>query len=80
MLTRLVEELFNQPMVTMGKVAELLGVTPSTAQKHIDRLIANGILREATGRKRNRIFVAEGIVRSIYEPEYRRTDLAVGQG
>jgi Fic family protein len=79
LLTRLVEELFNQPMVTMGKVADLLDVTPNTAQKHIDRLILNGILREVTGRKRNRIYVAEGIIKSIYEPDYRRADLKVGK-
>lgn len=79
LLTRLVEELFDQPMVTMAKVAELLGVTPNTAQKHIDRLVQHRILREVTGRKRNRIFVAEGIIRSIYEPDYRRADLKLGR-
>jgi len=79
LLTRLVEELFNQPMVTVSKVADLLGVTPNTAQKHIDRLMKHRILREVTGRKRNRIFVAEGIIRSIYEPDYRRADLKVGK-
>lgn len=79
LLTKLVEELFNQPMVTMSSVADLLDVTPNTAQKHIDRLISGRILREATGRKRNRIFVAEGIIKSIYEPDYRRTDLAIGK-
>ena len=79
LLTQLIEELFNQPMVTMGKVAGVLGVTPNTAQKHINRLIANGILREVTGQKRNRIFVAEGIIKSIYEPDYRRADLTIGR-
>jgi Fic family protein len=79
LLTRLVEELFNQPMVTMGRVAELLDVTPNTAQKHIDRLVGHRILREITGQKRNRIFAAEGIIRSIYEPDYRRGDLKIGK-
>ena len=77
LLTRLVEELFNRPLVTVSKVAELLDVTPNTAQKHIDRLVAHRILREVTGQKRNRIFAAEGIVRSIYEPDYRRADLKI---
>ena len=77
LLTRLVEELFNQPVVTMSRVAKLLDVTPNTAQKHINRLVAHGILREVTGQKRNRIFVAEGIIRSIYEPDYRRADLKI---
>ena len=79
LLTRLVEELFNQPMVTMSRVSELLDVTPNTAQKHISRLIAVGVLREVTGKRRNRIFVAEGIIRSIYEPDYQRADLDVGE-
>jgi Fic family protein len=67
LVTQLIEELFNHPMVTVAKVAKMLDVTPPAAQQHVDKLIKAGILREVTGRARNRIFVAEGIIKSIYE-------------
>lgn len=77
--TRLIEELFNYPMITVARAAKVLGVTRPSAQRHVDRLMETGILREVTGRKRNRIFVAEAIVKSIYEPDYRRADLKVAK-
>jgi Fic family protein len=73
LLAQLIEELFNYPMVSTAKVSELLKVHPSTAQKHIDRLVSAGILREATGQKRNRLFVAEGIIKAVYEPTFGKT-------
>jgi len=79
LLTRLVEELFRQPVVSMNTVAELLDVTPTTARKYISRLIEHGILREVTGRKRNRLFVAEGIILSIYQADYQPADLRIGK-
>jgi len=68
LLIKLVEELFNQPAVTVARVAGVLDVTPRTAQQHIDRLLKAGILTEITGQKRNRVFVADGIIRAIHEP------------
>jgi DNA-binding transcriptional ArsR family regulator len=59
-------------MITVPKVAQLLEVTHNTASKHIDRLIEAGILRSADERKRNRIFVADGIIQAVYDPEYGR--------
>jgi Fic family protein len=73
LLMQLIEELFNYPMVSTAKVAELLKVTPHTAQKHIDRLAKAGILYEATGQKRNRLFVADGIIKAVYEPTFGKT-------
>jgi Fic family protein len=70
LLTQLVEELFNYPMVSVAKVAGLLHVTATTAQEHVDRLVSAGILREATGQKRNRLFVADGILEAIQEPSF----------
>lgn len=70
LLGQLIEELFNFPMVNAAKVSELLKVHPSTAQKHIARLLSAGILRETTGRKRGRLFVAEGILEAIEEPQF----------
>jgi len=65
---RLVDELFKSPAVTITGVASLLKVTSRTAFLSIDRLTKLGILVEATGRPRNRVFVATGIVRALEEP------------
>lgn len=66
---KLVDELFSSPMVTAKKAAELLGVTQRSAQLNIDRLIRIGALKEATGKQRNRVYVAPEILRVIEEDE-----------
>ena len=40
-------------------------MTPRSAQLNINKLVEAGILVEATGQKRNRIYVASGIVEAI---------------
>jgi Fic family protein len=70
LLLKLIEHLFAQPAVTATAVRALLDVTPRTAQQHIDRLRKAGILTEITGRRRDRIYLAHGIVRAIHEPRH----------
>jgi Fic family protein len=53
----LVRELYRNPTVSAADVAELLNVTPMTANALILDLVRLNILVEITGRKRNRIFV-----------------------
>jgi Fic family protein len=65
---RLVDELFRWPAVTLAKTTELLGVTPRAAQGNIDKLVKLGILREVTGQKRNRAYLADEIVRVVEVP------------
>ena len=65
LLLRLVDELFSFPAITTRIAAESLGVTPRSAQLNINKLVEAGILVEATGQKRNRIYVATGIVEAI---------------
>jgi Fic family protein len=38
-----------------------------TAQRYVERLVRIGILREVTGRSRNRLYRAEGILRALEE-------------
>jgi DNA-binding NarL/FixJ family response regulator len=45
----------------------VLGVTPASASANIRKLVDGGVLREATGRKRDQVFVAPEIVRFIAE-------------
>jgi Fic family protein len=61
----LMEDLFTSPVITIASAKKRLGVTPRAVQQHVDRLISASILREVTGRRRNRIFVAEKIIRIV---------------
>jgi hypothetical protein len=42
-----------------------LEVRPQNAQSKIDHLIERGILREITGKRRNRIYAADEILRTL---------------
>ncbi len=53
---QLLSYLYTKPSVTGSEVAEVLGVTPITANGLIDDFINLGILREVTGGRRNRIY------------------------
>lgn len=59
------DELFLNPYVTATRLVERLGVSFPTVQAAIDRLVEAGILREVTGRQRNRIYCAEELLRTI---------------
>ncbi|GMV38497.1 MAG: toxin Fic [Myxococcales bacterium] len=50
------EHLFERPIVAVGDVARLTGVTFATANRLVDRLSALGVLTETTGNQRNRVF------------------------
>ena len=62
LLSKLVDELFAEPAQTGASIAKLLSITPPTAYKAIARLENLGILREVTGRERDRVFMATDIV------------------
>jgi Fic family protein len=53
---RLFEHLPEHPMITLAKAVELVGATKPTTGKAIDALNQAGILKEITGRKRDRIY------------------------
>jgi Fic family protein len=56
MAARLLDQLPRHPMVTIPAVVHLLGTTKPTAAKAIGVLEQLGILRETTGRRRDRTF------------------------
>jgi Fic family protein len=62
LLLKLIENLFISPGITTRYAAELLGVTPAAAQRHIDRLVEYSILTEVTGRAKGRIYLARQII------------------
>lgn len=50
------EYLFRFPLVAVNPVADLLGVSFTSANRLIERLVESGILVELTGNARNRVF------------------------
>ncbi len=56
MAARLLDQLPRHPMVTIPAVVRLLSTTKPTAAKAIGVLEQLGILRETTGRRRDRTF------------------------
>ena len=61
-LSRLVDELFGQPRVTLDDVRRMFDTWPASAQRYIDRLVKLRIIREVSGRQRNRVYLAHEIV------------------
>ncbi|MGI8975727.1 MAG: Fic family protein [Thermomicrobiales bacterium] len=53
---RLLDLLFQRPLVNVALVRQLLGVTNVTATRLVDQLAGDGLLDEITGKKRNRVF------------------------
>ena len=67
-LLQLVDLLFARTVVTMPQIAEALGVNYATATRYISRLEDAAILREMTGRARNRVYRADAVLAAIEEP------------
>ncbi|MCU0754561.1 MAG: Fic family protein [Xanthomonadales bacterium] len=64
---RVMDRLFDHPIVTVGRVTEWLGITPAGANQIVARLEAIGVLREITGYARNRRFRFEPYLRLFEE-------------
>lgn len=59
---RLLERLYRDPYVEVNDAAAMLGVSYANANTIVWDLERMGILREATGQQRNRIFVYEDYI------------------
>lgn len=66
-LARLVAKLFLAPALTVRQAQTTLGVTFAAAQGNVDRLVSLGIVREITGKERNRIYLADAIYAAAFE-------------
>jgi Fic family protein len=62
LLLRLVDDLFEYPVVTVPRTAARLGITQRSAGLNIQKLVAANILTEVTGRQRYRTFVSQPII------------------
>jgi Fic family protein len=61
----IMEELFVNPYVTTTRLTSRLNVSFPTVQAAIDWLVKADVLREITGRQRNRIYCADELLRAI---------------
>ena len=68
---RVMEKLFDQPIVSVATVREWLDITPAGANGVVNRLVAIGLLTEITGHARNRRF--------RFDPYLRLFDDGVGE-
>lgn len=64
---KLVDTLFEYPVITVPQATQRLNVTPHSAQNNIEKLQVEGILKEVTGKQRNRIYIAPEIIKIIEE-------------
>jgi Fic family protein len=53
---KLLESLYQKPIITVASVAALLDVSNQAANSLTDRFVTLGLITEATGNKRNRVF------------------------
>lgn len=65
---RLVDLLIERPVITTVFVAERLRISYPAAKNNIVKLVQAGILKETTGAKRNKIYIAEKVLDIINEP------------
>ena len=66
---RIMERLFDHPIVAVATVREWLGVTNAAANNLVNRLDEVGLLREITGYARNRRFRFDPYLRLFEEPQ-----------
>lgn len=64
----LVDALFENPFIDPARAQALLAVSAPTARKSLLVLEAAGILRECSGRRRGRIYLADAILAAIDDP------------
>ncbi len=74
-LLKIVDHLFHRPVVTAASLAKLLRVTVNSAQGNIEKLCGAGILKEVTGKRRGRIYVATNILKVVEEEQPAQRDL-----
>jgi len=66
---RILDRLFEQPIVNVASVRDWLDVTPAGANNLVRRLAEIGVLREITGYARNRRFRFDPYLRLFEDPE-----------
>ncbi len=75
-LLKAVDFLFARPVLTVRQLSEVLGIPRDAAHRYVNRLGEAGILREMTGRGRNRLYAADEVIEAIEAPVQPTADTA----
>ena len=65
---RVLERLYERPIVSVDDVAGLTGITYAAANDLVRRLVEHGVLTEVTGQRRHRRFRYDPYIRLFDEP------------
>jgi Fic family protein len=68
--TRLLDYLFEQPILSIGMAQTHLRCTYATAKKHVEQFAEKGLLREITGHQRNRRYRYDPLMALFDAPEF----------
>jgi Fic family protein len=66
---RIMDRLFDHPIVSVATVRDWLDVTPAAAHNLVNRLVDIGLLKEITGHARNRRFRFDPYLKMFEEPQ-----------
>ena len=66
---RVLEYLYERPIVSVRNVRDLIGTTYPTANNLVSRLVENRILYEATGQTRNRVFLYQDYINLFHDTD-----------
>lgn len=66
---RVLEYLYEHPIVSVSEVRNLIGTTYPAANDLVARLVAIGILHEMTGQARHRRFIYQSYIQLFQDPE-----------
>lgn len=61
-LSQLADDIFLNPFITVNYASRLARVTFRAAQLNVDKLADLGIIKEITGRRRNRVYTAPDVI------------------
>lgn len=64
----LATEMFAEPYFTVSEAAELIGRSYQTANRAVERLVADGVVTEITGNEQNRVFRAGEVMDVVERP------------
>lgn len=65
---QVLDRIYANPMISIARHAKRMGISYHNAKRGVDFWVEQGLLTEVTGQKRNRIFVANGILNLMASP------------
>ena len=70
----LIEYLFGKPIISVSELVKIWESSFPTVQRGVNYLVKKGKLREITGRRRNRLFVADEILNALMTERTKSID------